>query len=124
MMGDKENMMRNRDALYEVVAPVLKEKDTEYWLEEFRKVGFWCSRVNGYEDVENDPQVKYNNIIREIEHPKAGKIKVIATPIDFSETPCTIRMAPPVLGQHTDEILSDLGYSNEEIAAMREQGVL
>ncbi len=124
LMPDKPTALRDRDELIAVIAPAMEKQTTEYWLEKFQAEGFWCAKVNNYEDVANDPQVQHNNIIQTVEHPVAGAIKVIAAPIEFSETPVSIRRAPPTLGQHTDEILGELGYSPEEIGSMREENVV
>ncbi|GHV44621.1 CoA transferase [Synergistales bacterium] len=123
LMPDKATMLKNRDALYDTIAPALEKQTTEYWLEKFREVGFWCAKVNNYEDVLDDPQVLHNGIIQEIEHPVAGRIKVVGAPIDFSETPADIRLAPPLLGQHNEEILSSLGYSEQDVKRFKEEGL-
>jgi len=61
----------------------------------------------------------------QIEHPTAGKIKLFGIPIKYSETPGTIRVPPPLLGQHTQEILSDvLGYSEDEMTSLRQEGTV
>ena len=70
-----------------------------------------------------DPQVVHNGIIKEIEHPVAGTYKAIGTPIEFSETPPEIRRPAPLLGQHNEEILQQLGYSSQEIAALKEKHI-
>lgn len=123
LMPDKETMMRDRDKLHDILEAALVKQDTEHWITEFQKVGFWCARVNDYEAVAKDPQVLHNGIIKEIEHPVAGSYKAVGTPIDFSETPPTIRRPAPLLGQHNDEILRELGYSAEEIARFKEKGI-
>jgi len=123
-MPNKAVMMRDRDELHDIIETALKKRDTAHWLEAFRAVGFWCAKVNGYDEVVNDPQVVYNGIIKEIEHPLAGTYKAIGTPIEFSETPTSIRRPAPTLGQHNDEILSSLGYSAEEINTFRESHLL
>lgn len=120
LMPDKQTMMANRDQLHDVLEEALKKRDTEYWIEQFQAVGFWCARINDYEDVVKDPQVIHNGIIKEIEHPVAGTYKAIGAPIDFSETPATIRRPAPMLGQHNDEILTSIGYTPEQIQKMRE----
>jgi crotonobetainyl-CoA:carnitine CoA-transferase CaiB-like acyl-CoA transferase len=122
-MSDKVTMLKDRDKLYDILAPAMEKQTTEDLLRQFREAGFWCARVNDYEDVVQDPQVIYNKIIQEIDHPKAGKIKVVAAPIQFSGTPAVIRRPPPLLGQHNEEILGELGYAKEQIEDMKKAGV-
>lgn len=121
---NKPEMLRDRDKIVAVIAPALETKTTEEWLAMFQAEGFWCAKVNDYEGVANDPQILHNNIIQTIDHPVAGKVKVIAAPIEFSGTPVSIRRPPPLLGQHNDEVLGELGYSAEEIDSLRREKVL
>lgn len=123
-MPDKATMLRDKEKLHAQIAPQIEKKDTEYWIEQFQADGFWVAKVNDYEDVMKDPQVIYNQIIRTLHHPVAGDIKVVIAPIEFSETPVEIRCAPPVLGQDNKEVLKELGYTEEEIDAIKETGVL
>ncbi len=117
-------MLKNRDDLFELLQAKILKKSTEYWLERLQAAGFWCAKVNTYPEVPEDPQVKYNKIIKEIEHPKAGKIKVIGTPIRFSETPADIRRVPPQLGgEHNMEIFHELGFSDDEIQSFKENSL-
>lgn len=123
LMPNKETMRRNRDQIYPVIAAALEKRTTEDWIAMFQEQGIWCAKVNDYNDVVNDPQVIHNGIIKEIEHPKAGKIRVVASPIEFSETPCEITKAPPLLGEHNDEILRELNYTAEQIQMLKEKGI-
>lgn len=123
LMPDKATMMQDRDKLHDILEAALVKQDTEYWLKVFQEVGFWCAKVNDYESVVRDPQVIHNGIIKEIEHPVAGTYKAIGTPIEFSETPPEIRRPAPMLGQHNEEILLQLGYSKEDIAALKEKNI-
>ena len=84
----------------------------------------WCAKVQDFDDLMNDPQVAHNELIQTVQHPVAGEVKVIGIPIQFSETPGTIRLNPPLVGEHNDEILASLGYSTEQIAQFREEGVI
>lgn len=115
LMATNEAKMENRDQLHTIIEGRLVLETTEYWIEKFRAVGIWCAKVNSYEDLPNDPQIIHNGIIKEIDHPVAGKFKAIGTPIEFSETPPTIRRTPPALGEHNDEILQELGFSAADI---------
>ncbi|MBN2883143.1 MAG: CoA transferase [Clostridia bacterium] len=123
LMPDKPTMLKNRDDLFELLQAKILKKSTEYWLERLQAAGFWCAKVNTYPEVPEDPQIKYNKIIKEIEHPKAGKIKVIGTPIRFSETPADIRRVPPQLGEHNMEIFHELGFSDDEIQSFKENSL-
>lgn len=120
IMTDRKTMLENRDQIHDVLEAALVKQDTEYWIEKFQEVGFWCAKVNDYEDLVKDPQVIHNGIIKEIRHPVAGTYKAIGTPIEMSETPPTIRRPAPLLGEHNEEILLHLGYTPEQIAGMKE----
>lgn len=124
LMGGEEKNMRNREEIFSIVQEQLCKKPTQYWLDHFNAVGIWCGKVNSYETLKSDPQVLHNGIIQEVTHPKAGIYKTIGTPIYYSATPPTIRRPAPMLGEHNEEILRELGYSTAEIAVLWEKGVL
>jgi len=71
-----------------------------------------------------DPQVAHNELIQTIHHPEAGEIRVVGVPMKFGVTPGTIRLAPPRVGEHTETILADLGYTLQQIQALRAEGVI
>jgi formyl-CoA transferase len=79
--------------------------------------------VNSFPEVERDPQVQHNEILVEFEHPVAGKFRTVGVPMEFSRTPGEIRR-PPMLGEHKDEILAELGYHAEEIAHFKEMKIV
>ncbi len=80
--------------------------------------------VNNLLEVINDPQAKANDFFVPIDHPTYGRIEVMANPVNLSKTPATIRMPAPELGQHTEEVLLEYGYTWEDIAQLKEQGVI
>lgn len=123
LMKDNEAKMVNRDQLHTIIENRLVLDTTEHWIEKFRAVGIWCAKVNTYEDLPNDPQILHNGIIKEIDHPVAGKFKAIGTPIEFSATPPTIRRTPPALGEHNDEILRELGFGEKDIERFKNAGI-
>ena len=75
-------------------------------------------------DLMHDPQVAHNDLIQTVEHPELGPIKVIGMPVRFSETPGTIRLAPPLVGEHTNEVLRAAGYAPEQIETFHAEGVI
>lgn len=123
LMKDNEAKMVNRDQLHTIIENRLILDTTEHWIEKFRAVGIWCAKVNTYEDLPKDPQILHNGIIKEIDHPVAGKFKAIGTPIEFSATPPTIRRTPPALGEHNEEILRELGFGEKDIERFKNAGI-
>ena len=84
-----------------------------------------CGPVNNMERLFNDPQIKHRNMIAEVPHPTIGTLKLCGVPIKYSETPATIQRHPPLVGEHTDEILEQvLGYSSEDVKGLRDQGAV
>lgn len=83
-------------------------------------VGGYCVIFKNYEQIFSEDQVAADRMVEETDHPVAGKIRTMGFPWKMSKTPAKMRSAPPVLGQHTDEILTDLGYSKKDIMALRD----
>ncbi len=80
-------------------------------------------KMNNYEDLATDPQIAELKMIREIDHPKLGKIKQIGIPWFMFGSPAEFQSPPPALGEHTEEILVSVGISREEIRRLRQEGV-
>jgi len=94
------------------------------WLDLLEGKDICYAQVNDIEDLMADPHVEHRKMLLKSEHPVEGEILTVGFPFKFSETPAKIRTPSPVLGQHTEEILSGLGYSNQDMEAMKEKGVI
>ncbi|WP_096188817.1 CaiB/BaiF CoA transferase family protein [Evansella halocellulosilytica] len=116
--------MIHRDEIYRIVSSILLSKTTAEWIEILDKHNYWAGPVYDYDDLVNDPQVQHNKMIVEMDHPTEGKLKVLGIPIKFNKTPGTYRDHPPLLGEHTKEILARLGYTKEEINELKESQVV
>ena len=119
--------VKNRELIVPLISKVIKRKSSKYWLEGLETRGVSCGPINKLDAVFSDDQVIARKMRLKMDHPATGNrpIDLIASPIRMSETPISYRYSPPVLGQHTDEVLRDIGeFSNDEIATFRSEGVI
>jgi crotonobetainyl-CoA:carnitine CoA-transferase CaiB-like acyl-CoA transferase len=114
----------NRETLYDIMPDFMKRKTTEEWLAELGELKVPCSPVNNIEQVFEDPHVKYRGMRIEMNHPTAGsgKVPLIGNPVKMSSTPPQYRLAPPTLGQHSDEVLRELlGFNEKQIQKLKNE---
>ncbi len=119
--------LRNRGELLPILEDALAGKTSEFWLEQLVENNVSCGPINTYDQVFANEHVKARGMRIEMDHPATGegKVPLIRSPMRLSETPTSERMAPPMLGQHTDEVLSDLlDMSDEERDDLRSKGVI
>ncbi len=117
--------VRNRAELIPPLEKIFAALGTAEWLARLQNAGIPCGPINTVDQVLNDAQVLHREMVVEMQHPTAEKIKLVGTPLKFSRTPARIVLPPPLLGEHTAEILRGLlGLSAEEIARLREEGVI
>ena len=115
--------LKNRDLLVPIVEAIMRGRSKSAWVSALEAAGVPCGPINNMQEVFENPQVRHRRLRVEIPHP-AGSVPTVASPMRFSETPVTYDVPPPMLGQHTDEILQGLlGMSAQQIAELRERGV-
>lgn len=113
-----------RDKAMDELQDIFIQKTREEWMDLFDGKDICFSPVNTMEDVFSDPHVKHREMLVEMEHPVEGKVTQIKSPFKFSETLVEIKMASPVLGEHTAEVLRGLGYDEHRIDELRELGTV
>lgn len=117
--------VKNRASLEEILQERLKTKTAAEWFQILSLAGVPCGPVNTLDRVFQDPQVLHRGMVQEIDHPRAGRIRLVGVPVKFAETPAEVRTPPPLLGEHTEEILRGLlGYDRAEIERLRAEGVI
>jgi formyl-CoA transferase len=115
----------NRDVLVPLLAEMVATRGRNEWIAMLEAVGVPCGPINDVGEVFANEQVRARGMAVELAHPSAGKVTLVRSPMKMSSTPATSDKAPPLLGQHTDEVLRDvLKRSGDEIAALRARGVV
>jgi formyl-CoA transferase len=116
--------VENREALTAELHKLFKQRPAREWVALLRDENVPCGSINTIREVFDDPQVKARGLAVEMQHPSCGPIRVVASPLRLHGAPVTYRRHPPLLGEHTGEVLAEQGYSAHEIATMREEGVI
>jgi formyl-CoA transferase len=123
--ADNNARVANRAVLREVLEAAFQACDADEWLAEFRRAGLPCGPINTIPEVFAHPQAEARGLAVETEHPTAGTVQSSGFPYTFSQTPAEVRLPPPMLSQHTEEVLVELlNYSSGEVAGLREREVV
>lgn len=118
-----EDRVRNIKELNSILESIFLNNSKGFWVDTLEQYGIPSSPINNVREVVENPQTKARGMVVELEHPVAGKIQIANCPIKASETPAMISAPAPLLGQHTELILSELGFSLEEIKDMQKKGI-
>ena len=120
-----DKRVENRVKLISLLEKEFVKKPRDEWLEHLRNIGFPCGPVYTVDEIFKDPHILQRGMLIEMNHRKAGKIKQIGAVIKFSESSCILESPPPILGEHTEEVLREIaGYSSGEIERLRKIGAI
>ena len=113
-----------REQIARILQPVMRTRTTAEWVEYLVPRGVWAAPVLDYDGVFADPAVTDADVIEEVDHPTAGRVRLLRFPLEFSSGRAAVRRVPPASGEHTDEILQELGYGPEEVMRFRQAKVV
>jgi crotonobetainyl-CoA:carnitine CoA-transferase CaiB-like acyl-CoA transferase len=116
--------LRHRAELIVLLEQVFVTHDAEFWLERLRAADIPCGPINEVDEALNDPQLLARGMIVELMHPAAGSVRSLGNPVHLADTPVGYRLPPPMLGQHTGEVLEQLGYGAGDIERLRGEGAI
>ena len=114
----------NEPALKQIIEGITSRKTTDEWIKLLGQEGIPCGRIRKVGEVLESENTKGREMMVEAEDPARGKMKLLGIPVKLSNTPGDIRLMPPLLGQHTEEVLKELGYSEEEVKELKSRGIV
>jgi crotonobetainyl-CoA:carnitine CoA-transferase CaiB-like acyl-CoA transferase len=115
---------KNRDQLNDAIAEITRRLPSAHWIDLLNEAGVPCGPINTIDQVFADPQIRHLGMAQPVRSHERGDTELVGQPVSLSRTPSRIRMPPPLMGEHTDEILAGLGYDDARIAELRGAGVV
>jgi crotonobetainyl-CoA:carnitine CoA-transferase CaiB-like acyl-CoA transferase len=113
-----------REEIAEILIPILRSRTTGEWIAALRDRGIWCAPVNDYDQVFAEPAVRYLDPVLEIDHPEAGRVRLLKHPVRYGAGEPVVNHLPPGIGEHTEEVLQEAGYSTADIEHLRAVGAV
>jgi formyl-CoA transferase len=114
----------NRKALNTAIEAITETRDSAEWIERFNKAGVPAGPIYTMDQVFADPQVKHLGIAQPVDHAALGRLELVGQAVTLSRTPSRLRAASPEPGEHSEQILRELGYSDSDIAGLRERRIV
>jgi formyl-CoA transferase len=120
---DKASRSVNRDALNAEIDRRLAACDRSYWVSQFNEGGVACGLINDMREVFDEPQIRHLGMVKEVVSQRLGPQRLVGQPVQLARTPSTVARAAPLRGEHTEEVLRELGLHGEDLARMKAMGV-
>jgi crotonobetainyl-CoA:carnitine CoA-transferase CaiB-like acyl-CoA transferase len=120
----RADRLEHRRELEAVLAPVFRGRPVAHWMEVLEQADVLCAPVNDYPMLVRHPQVAATGFITEQDHPRAGRFKTVATPVKLEKTPGTIRTPAPGLGEHSRDVLTEAGFTPDEIDSLAARRII
>jgi crotonobetainyl-CoA:carnitine CoA-transferase CaiB-like acyl-CoA transferase len=121
---DNARRAQNRVALNDILREEFLKQTSAFWVEALNRAGIPTGPIYSVDQAFADPQVKHLEAAAEVQHPRLGRLKLVNQAVKLSRTPATMKSATPEIGEHTDEVLQELGYKDSQIAQFRERKVI
>ncbi len=124
VFSTEDLQIENKNQLNALLARAFLKKTTDEWMAELESKGVLCARINSFEEAARDPQIACNNMIVSMEDPEVGELKLLGTPVRLAGTPPRLNSFPPRLGQHSQDVMLEIGYSEDEVTGLIKEGIL
>lgn len=122
--SSSEARVGNREWLASAIEEITATRPKSYWLDLLDAHDIPCGPINNYEEVLRDPQVLARGMVQEVDHPALGRLRTLGSPLKLSRTPAAAIRTAPLFGEHTAQVLCELGYTDAEIETLREAGAI
>lgn len=119
-----DGRLKHRQETRDLLSDIFRQDTRVNWIEKFRKAGVPAGSIRSVGEALNAPEVRHRGMVRSVRHPTVGDFEVVTSPIRMSGTPLSEPHAPPLLGEHSEQVLREFGYAAEEIAALKAAGAI